>query len=160
MGWRYLCDLICNLLFSKILMCHRVLYSSAFEYYTQVPSSTILKCHRVLYSSAFEYYTQVPLSTILKCHWVLYSCAFKKLYFRLEYGYMRWFFYWNKLFHSPPKMILLYKIDAIFINITTLICIIYTNPHHLSPTFSSLPPNYPSFTTIIWLSIYVIASIQ
>ena len=52
-----------------------VLYSSANEYYTQVPlyyaqvpSSTMLKCHRVLYSSAIEYYAHVPLSTMLMCH--------------------------------------------------------------------------------------------
>ena len=133
MGWRYLCDLICNLLFSKILMCHRVLYSCVIEYYTQVPSSTILKCHRVRYSCAIEYYTHVPSSTILMCLW--------KTILSIRIWVYEMIFYWNKLFHSPPKMMLLYKIDAFFINIITLICIIYTNPHHLPPIFSSLPPN-------------------
>ena len=117
---------------STMLMCLWVLCSCAFEYYTHVPLSTMLMCLWVLYSSAFEYYAHVPLSTILMCLW--------KTILSIRIWVYEMIFYWKKLFHSPPKMILLYKIDAIFINIITLICIIYTNPHHLSPTFSSLPP--------------------
>ena len=54
----------------------------------------------------------------------------------------------------------LYKIDAFFTNYITLICIIYTNLYHFPPAFSSLHPNNSSFTPIILLSKYVIASIK
>ena len=102
------CTMIQPALVSRVLLVvigrYLLLYSSANEYYTQVPMSTILKCRWVLYSSANEYYTQVPMSTILKCQWELYSSANEycthvplktieqNAIYWLEYGYMRYFF--------------------------------------------------------------------